>query len=569
MPYFSKITCLLSLITLLNISGLALAGPFGSFKDILKNKKKELTQKAIEAAEIKASKLVFPLEEDGAIARPSSPGLDHFQPTTWEPLSKLPQSDDGTFLLRPGLFEFNAESYCLKPGSYEKPGGEGYMSGPIKGKLAPTFTQILKNTFRHPEISREDVQYLLWGIIAGTPINRMNPHLQNIASKLLSKTQMKHLRQDTSDLISNEISNQALGKLPASTQQLVDTYRKMKIMATQPDTNFKDMEKIAILPGEPPISVNGNDPIPRGRWTYHPGGFYIRYFSSQYWKTKIQIVVPNKFKLFRDKYHRIRSMKFDNSGEVNISYDDSQAPLLLDKISGHAIYPIKSLTFTGKNKNSGKKMSKSYLNKGYILAPYSRKHHAKKARKFNKQAATADQGHLSYALLTTTTHQNKVSNLNAITTNFRNIATSYARTSYANSMNRDGYLLYSNFTEMLPTIQRIYDRANGINDDVNYLRDRYHNAHRRATDDDLNNIVDINHYIDAARSVITDPASAPAVVIEQLEAEYLAVARATQLIEDLDKDPAEAGRYDPTREAGLPGLLGYAQRRGMSGRSSP
>jgi len=308
----------------------------------------------------------------------------------------------------------------------------------------------------------------------------------------------------------------------------------MKTLAAQPNTSFKDLEQVAILPGEPPIRVNGDDPIPKGRWTYHPGGYYIRYFSSDYWKTKIQIVVPNKFKIIRDKYHRIKSMIFNDGGKTEIEYDDSQQPILLKHIADRAVYPIRSLLFSGKNKKTHQMMLKIYHNKGYILAPYSRRHHPQKARKLKQISFNSMDGYLSDAVF------------------------------YPDANNYN--LMHTNLISDFNRAQEIYDQYNSINDDVNYLHDRYRNATRRATDDDLNNIVDIQHYIDAAESVITDPASAPEVVIDQLEAEYLAVARATQIIEDLDKDPSQAGRYDPTREAGLPGLLGYAQRRGMSGR---
>ncbi len=46
-------------------------------------------------------------------ANREAPFLDDFNPATFKRMSKLKRTRSGGFLIPPGLYEFNAESYCL------------------------------------------------------------------------------------------------------------------------------------------------------------------------------------------------------------------------------------------------------------------------------------------------------------------------------------------------------------------------------------------------------------------------------------------------------------------------
>ena len=81
--------------------------------------------------------------------------LDDYQPASlgflW--MGDLPRSEGGAFKLeRPGLFEFTAQSYCLKAGTYSPGEGNGYLYAPLKGPHGGIVGNILRNSYKHPEI---------------------------------------------------------------------------------------------------------------------------------------------------------------------------------------------------------------------------------------------------------------------------------------------------------------------------------------------------------------------------------------------------------------------------------
>jgi hypothetical protein len=57
------------------------------------------------------------------------------------------------------------------------------------------------------------------------------------------------------------------------------------------DTPYAEFERVAVLLGDPEPD-DGRRDVPRGRWSYHPEGYFIRFFPSRYNKTTIQVHVP-------------------------------------------------------------------------------------------------------------------------------------------------------------------------------------------------------------------------------------------------------------------------------------
>ncbi|MBX7095474.1 MAG: hypothetical protein K1X56_12205, partial [Flavobacteriales bacterium] len=53
---------------------------------------------------------------------------------TYLPLQYMPKTDSGAFILPPGFYEMNCESYCIRAGTYGPSAGDGYgwaeLSGP-------------------------------------------------------------------------------------------------------------------------------------------------------------------------------------------------------------------------------------------------------------------------------------------------------------------------------------------------------------------------------------------------------------------------------------------------------
>lgn len=80
---------------------------------------------------------------------------------------------------------------------------------------------------------------------------------------------------------------------------------------------YEGIEKIAVRVGEivpPPDSR----PIPEGRWSYDPDGYFLRYFPDGYPTTRTQIYHPENFALDTDDDGRITSIAAVGIREVNL-----------------------------------------------------------------------------------------------------------------------------------------------------------------------------------------------------------------------------------------------------------
>lgn len=96
----------------------------------------------------------------------ADPSRDGFNPPKAQPLSSLRQAGGSTFLLRPGYYTMQAQSYCLHAGTYGPGKGEGYLYAPPLGPAKDLIVTIARNSALHPEVDQHDVQALIWAILA-------------------------------------------------------------------------------------------------------------------------------------------------------------------------------------------------------------------------------------------------------------------------------------------------------------------------------------------------------------------------------------------------------------------
>jgi hypothetical protein len=66
---------------------------------------------------------------------------------------------------------------------------------------------------------------------------------------------------------------------------------RLRQLFARADTPYAEFERVAVLLGDPDPDAASRD-VPRGRWSYHPGGYFIRFFPRGYNRTRIQVHVP-------------------------------------------------------------------------------------------------------------------------------------------------------------------------------------------------------------------------------------------------------------------------------------
>lgn len=216
---------------------------------------------------------------------------DNFAPKTYKSLFSLSTGPHGGFLLPPGAYETEVESFCLHAGTHGPSGGAGYLYAPLKGSKAAIIHSILRGIAEHREIPQAQVQTLIWAIEARARLEDLPPAIQLVAVKLLTKKELLELNGGALGLVPGPLWEKALQSAPPEARKLLETQAEIRRKLANANTTFAELERLAVLSGPP--EHNGVT-IPRGRWSSHPGGFFVRYLPAGYTKVKIQIYVPGE-----------------------------------------------------------------------------------------------------------------------------------------------------------------------------------------------------------------------------------------------------------------------------------
>jgi hypothetical protein len=206
------------------------------------------------------------------------------------PITMLERTPDGGFILQPGLYEMHAQSYCLHAGTYGPGGGDGYSYAPVEGPAKDAVLSIARNSYMHPEIPQQQIQQLLWAIVARAKFEDLTPELKAVAARLLTPKQLATLNRSALDVISGGPLQQALGKAPPGVRNILEAEARLRQMLTTPGATFAEMERIAVLAGEPPPEREAAA-SPRAV-VKHPDGYYVRYMPQGYSYTVIQVWMP-------------------------------------------------------------------------------------------------------------------------------------------------------------------------------------------------------------------------------------------------------------------------------------
>jgi hypothetical protein len=217
--------------------------------------------------------------------------LDNFMPReSKRGMTELQRTPNGGFVLQPGFYEANTQSYCLKAGTHGPGGGDGYLFAPPKGPAEEAVMTIIRNSVNHPEIEQHKVQTLLWAIIARAKFEDLSTEHKATAARLLTPKQLAMLNRNALDILPGPAFDKMLDKIPEPIKTIVKSEGQLRQML-QDGVGFEDMERVAVLAGVPGVGKGSRD-VPSGRWNLHPDGYYVRYIPQGYSRTITQIWVP-------------------------------------------------------------------------------------------------------------------------------------------------------------------------------------------------------------------------------------------------------------------------------------
>jgi hypothetical protein len=205
----------------------------------------------------------------------------------FNPLLKLDRTDDGSFILKAaGMYEAYLQSYSLDANDSGAGRVAGFYPAPCcKGRRAAVVAAVLKFSELHPDVSQNDIQQLLWAIVAGTDLEKMPANIQQAAVKILPH-----------DLA---VSLQGQAQAQAAKKTLMDYVngRIKKSPSASAGAGAADGVKTVLGSGSvsaPPIAAGNTPglPVERGAWALMPGGFFLRYLTEGCSKIRLQIIVP-------------------------------------------------------------------------------------------------------------------------------------------------------------------------------------------------------------------------------------------------------------------------------------
>jgi len=228
------------------------------------------------------------------------PFLDNFNPLALIRLSVLPRDAQNRFQVFPGDFMFEAQSYCLHAGTHGPGSGEGYLYAPLKGPRYGVIRTIIQRSVEQHDLEQRKVQSLIWAILARTKPNQLSSELRDTANRLLRPEELRTLEGTGWDYLKeNSSGSSPFGSLPGPVRQVMEAENNLRNLFYQANAPFEELERVAVLTGEYEPR-KGDREVPRGRWSYHPEGYFVRYFPHGYSHTTQNIYFPEKFEITLD-----------------------------------------------------------------------------------------------------------------------------------------------------------------------------------------------------------------------------------------------------------------------------
>ena len=224
-------------------------------------------------------------------------------------------NQDTGYVLTPGYYQIQLKSFCLKAGTYAPSKGDGYLFAPLKGPKEEIINALVKNWYKHQDIPQEQVQSLVWAVIAKSSLKNLNTESKLVAARLLSKDQLLKLSKMGLDFIPADKMSKAKSNLPQPVQIALDAENKIRNFFSSSSSSYAELERLAMISGVNPEKSE----IQYGTWGLHPDGYWVSYEPNGYREMTVKIFVPEN----------LTSVNFIPSDQVAVPANTSSQRLML------------------------------------------------------------------------------------------------------------------------------------------------------------------------------------------------------------------------------------------------
>lgn len=190
-----------------------------------------------------------------------------------------PQTENGSFVLKPGLYTAEFKSYCLQPGTPDPTPRDAYFQAPLNHPRKEIIETILKNSQTANDLDQRNIQLLLWGVMSRTEFSKLPTPVQYTGRRLLNSKQIFELNGGVMGIVKTVAAVMPSGGTLGDIQDIFNTGVN----------SYEAYERIAV---PRTLSQMRNPEFRLNQWYRHAEGYYVRYYPDGYKKTTIQVYVP-------------------------------------------------------------------------------------------------------------------------------------------------------------------------------------------------------------------------------------------------------------------------------------
>ena len=276
------------------------------------------------------------------------PFLDGFAPKRFVSMSTLKRTPEGTFVTKPGAYAAVLRTYCLHAGTYGPSKGNGYVNAPLRGGQAKIVEKLLQvDTTKFGPNGQHTMQSLLWAILSQAKYDSFSPELRAMGDLCLDPDQRRELNGGYVGMLPPAIKQKIDAELQHTLGPIIEAEQRIRTLVTSPKLPFAEMERLAVLTGEPPAAETDRD-IPATRWVLNEQGVFVRYHSIGYPRTRVDTYVPERFVMTADAQGRVTKIEGPKNVTLDVSYGDGLLKTGDKNFNGYA---LASVTFSGLGNN--------------------------------------------------------------------------------------------------------------------------------------------------------------------------------------------------------------------------
>jgi hypothetical protein len=265
------------------------------------------------------------------------PFIDGYSPSHCIPMQCLQRTPAGAYRLLPGMYAIEVESYHVSVGLRPPGNTDGYVYADDDAAISPLVSNLLRRSLEHPEIPQKSIQLLVWSILAGMDVQALVPTLSMTTAEMLSPAEILQLNAEATERKSRSASDEFERAQTEAEQAIRERLRSGA-------GTFEAYQRIAA-----PLTIAARDlqsrPIPAGRWSYHPDGYFIRFLPIDNSSTRIECYVPEQFTIQRDTANRITAVIDNAANQMRFSYNQAYAPLPVGGDAGVWGFPITDVEY--------------------------------------------------------------------------------------------------------------------------------------------------------------------------------------------------------------------------------